>query len=179
MKLPKALEDEKEVVNVIVETPKGSANKYKYEPKSGCFVLHKVLPEGLVFPLDFGFIPGTRAEDGDPLDVMILMNGPVYPGSLLKCKLMGVIEVSQTEKGSNKSTRNDRLLAIPIQYINHFKIENIGDIDKNVIEDIIAFFEHYFKKEERAFEVLQISGPKKALSIIKENIFDPKNSMVL
>src|SRR5207253_805858 len=98
--------------NVIIETPRGSANKYVYDPQSGFFKLGKVLPAGTVFPLDFGFIPGTKGGDGDPLDVFLLMEFKTYPGCLVECKLLGVIENTQQEKGK-KAERNDRLLAVP------------------------------------------------------------------
>jgi inorganic pyrophosphatase len=85
-------------LRIVVETPKGSRNKYDYDPDCDCLQLAKVLPEGMVFPYDFGFIPGTMGEDGDPLDVLILMDAPVVPGCLIAAKLIGAIEAQQKEK---------------------------------------------------------------------------------
>src|SRR5437588_54678 len=76
-------------LNVIIETAKGSRNKLKYDSKRGLFQLGKVLPRGTIFPFDFGFIPSTRAEDGDPLDILVLMDEPTYPGCLICCRLPG------------------------------------------------------------------------------------------
>ena len=101
---------EDDCVMVVIETPKGSPNKLAFEPRYGTFVLKGVLPAGAVFPFDFGFVPSTRAEDGDPLDVLVLMDAPVFPGCIVPSRLVGVIEAEQTEDG--KTERNDRLLAV-------------------------------------------------------------------
>ena len=100
---------EDDCVLVVIETPKGSPNKLTFEPRYGTFVLKGVLPAGAVFPFDFGFVPSTRADDGDPLDVLVLMDAPVYPGCIVPARLIGVIEAEQTEAGETE--RNDRLLA--------------------------------------------------------------------
>jgi inorganic pyrophosphatase len=86
-----------DLVKVIVETPKDSNNKYAFDPEERIFTLKKVLPAGMSFPYDFGFVPRTEAEDGDPLDVLIFMDQPAYPGVLLKCRLIGLRAGEQTE----------------------------------------------------------------------------------
>src|SRR5690242_7742786 len=96
--------------NVIIETPKGNRNKFKYDEELDLFMLSGVLPAGAVFPFDFGFIPGTRGGDGDPLDVLVLMDEPSFTGCLVRARLIGVIEAEQTEDG--KTARNDRLIAV-------------------------------------------------------------------
>src|SRR6478672_156950 len=111
MKLPSAFAHKTEQVHVIIETPKGSGNKYSFDPKTELFKLSKILPEGLVFPLHFGFIPCTKGEDGDPLDALVLMDEPSYPGNLIECRVLGVIEAEQTEKDGEK-VRNDRIVAV-------------------------------------------------------------------
>jgi inorganic pyrophosphatase len=87
---------------VVIETPKGSPNKLVFEPRRGAFVLKGVLPAGAVFPFDFGFVPSTRAEDGDPLDVLVLMDAAVFPGCIVPSRLIGVIEAEQTEAGTTE-----------------------------------------------------------------------------
>ena len=87
-----------ELITVIVETPKGSAEKFDYEPKYKVFKLNKVMPSGMVFPYDFGFIPDTKGEDGDPLDVLVLSEFKTFPGCMMDCRLLGAIVASQTEK---------------------------------------------------------------------------------
>ena len=78
--------DDKQILRVVVETPKGSRNKFAFDPDQHLFHLKKVLPTGMAFPYDFGFVPSTEAEDGDPIDVLILMDGPAFPGCVLKCR---------------------------------------------------------------------------------------------
>ena len=95
---------------VIIETPKASRNKYSYDPEQGIFILRKVLPEGMVFPHDFGFLPRTLAADGDPIDVLLLMDVPAFPGCLVPSRLIGVMEGEQLD--GKKKVRNDRLIAV-------------------------------------------------------------------
>src|SRR5512140_3715812 len=97
-------------INVIIETPKGSRNKFAFDEKRKIFQLKKVLPVGMAFPYDFGFVPSTLAEDGDPVDVLVLMDEPAFPGCLLSCRPVGVIEGEQKSKESKQ--RNDRIIAV-------------------------------------------------------------------
>src|SRR5437868_4266360 len=97
-------------LNVIIETPKGSRNKYEYDKKSGLFTLSKVLPAGSTFPYDFGYIPSTKGQDGDPLDMLVLMDEPVFPGCHITARLVGVIRAEQDEDGGE--VENDRLIAV-------------------------------------------------------------------
>src|SRR6201996_8256928 len=99
-----------ESFQVIIETPKGYRNKYSYDPRQGIFILSKVLPEGMVFPHDFGFLPRTLAADGDPIDVLLLMDVPAFPGCLVPSRLIGVMEGEQLD--GKKKVRNDRLVAV-------------------------------------------------------------------
>src|SRR3954469_6625001 len=86
-------------LNVIIETPKGSRNKFDFDEELGLFKLGGVLPAGAVFPFDFGFVPATRGGDGDPLDVLVLMDEPAFVGCLVAARLIGVIEAEQAEGG--------------------------------------------------------------------------------
>src|ERR1700747_605593 len=79
-------------LRVVIETPKGSRNKYDYDPDSDCLELATVLPEGMSFPYDFGFVPSTLGEDGDPLDILVLMDAPVVPGCVIRARLVGPLE---------------------------------------------------------------------------------------
>src|ERR687894_2250957 len=98
-------------LNVVIETPKGSRNKYNYDGKTGLFKLGGVLPAGASFPFDFGFVPSTVGGDGDPLDVLVLMDEPPFAGCLVRTRLVGVIEAEQTER-DGETTRNDRLIGV-------------------------------------------------------------------
>ena len=98
-------------VRAVIEFPRGSRNKLKYEPGLDVFVLDHVLPVGLEFPLDYGFIPGTRGQDGDPIDVLVLMDAPVVPGCAVPVRLVAVIEAEQADD-PDRWFRNDRLIGI-------------------------------------------------------------------
>src|SRR6516165_7450726 len=93
--------DEEGALRVIVETPRGSRNKYDYDPDSNALELNKVLPEGMSFPIDFGFVPSTLADDGDPLDVLVLMEAPAIPGCVVAARIFGAIEALQKEGGGD------------------------------------------------------------------------------
>src|SRR6266513_1792883 len=118
MNLPPAFKNGTSEINVIIETPKGSRNKFDYDCKTGLFKLGKILPAGAVFPYHFGFIPHTKGGDGDALDIIVMMELPAFPVNLIACRLLGIIEALQIEK-DKKVTRNDRLIAIPIESRDH------------------------------------------------------------
>ena len=102
--------DDKQLLRVVIETPKGGRNKFAFDPKQHVFELKKVLPAGMTFPYDFGFVPSTEADDGVPVDVLVLMDEPAFPGCVLKCRVIGVIEGEQGDKKDKE--RNDRIVAI-------------------------------------------------------------------
>src|SRR6476620_8194389 len=95
----------KDSIDIIIETPKGCRNKYAYDEKSRAFRLKKILPAGAVFPFDFGFIPDTKGEDGDPLDILVIMDEPAYPGCVVECYIIGALKAQQSEE--QESVRND------------------------------------------------------------------------
>src|SRR5690349_2319609 len=137
-KCPNNWDRKKRECKAIIETPKGRRNKFDYDPDYQLFKLGGLLPEGLAFPFDFGFIPSTLADDGDPLDVMVLMDEPAHVGCLLDVRVIGVIEAQQTEDG--KSTENDRLMAVAVHSYNHQDIETLDDVDKTLIDQVEEFF---------------------------------------
>ena len=98
-------------LRAVIETPKGSRNKYRYDPDCDCFSLATTLPDGMAFPFDFGFIPSTLGDDGDPLDVLVLMDAPVIAGCVLQCRAIGVIEAREKTRGK-RWEQNDRLIGV-------------------------------------------------------------------
>jgi inorganic pyrophosphatase len=132
-------------LNAIVDTPKGNRNKFKYDETAHAFKLGGTLPLGTVFPFDLGYVPSTRADDGDPLDVLILMDEPAFAGCLVQAKLIGVIDAEQTEDG--ESTRNDRLIAVAAESRNHSHIRFIGDLNSNLVHEIERFFVSYITRQ--------------------------------
>lgn len=155
-------------VSVIIETPKGSRNKLKYDPKKRMLKLSKVMPEGMVFPYDFGFIPGTKADDGDPLDVLVLTDEPLFPGCFADCRLIGVIEAEQVE--GNKRKRNDRLIAVPEASLLYSDINDLDKLNPTVLQQVEAFFVNYQKVRDVQVNILDHRGPDKALQILRRSI---------
>jgi inorganic pyrophosphatase len=154
-------------VRVVIETPKGSRNKFDFDPKLQLFTLSAVLPVGESFPFDFGFIPGTLGEDGDPLDVMILMDEPAFPGCVIDARLIGVIEARQTDGGKSKTLRNDRLIAVSKESHLHRHIESIKDIDSRLLAEIEEFFVAYNKMKGEKFTPLGRHGPERAGALVR------------
>jgi inorganic pyrophosphatase len=113
--LPLQLDPKKCVCRAIIETPKGCRNKFDYDADSGLFRLGGLLPEGMMFPFDFGFIPSTLGEDGDPLDVLVLMDAPAHVGCLMEVRIIGVIMAEQAQDG--KTEKNNRLLGVAVHLL--------------------------------------------------------------
>ena len=169
MNLPPAfVEGEKGLVNVVIETPKGSRNKFAFQEDSWLFLLKKILPAGTAFPLDFGFIPGTKAEDGDPLDVLVVMEQSTYPGCLLRCRPIGIIQGEQTQKGSPKKERNDRVIAVPDVSKDYAHIKSIKDLNDDHLNDLTHFFMYYNEMEGGSYKLIGTEGAKAALLAIKD-----------
>lgn len=121
--LSNQLDAKKSTCRAIIETPKDCRNKFVYDPESNLFMLGGLLPEGMMFPFDFGFIPSTLCEDEDPLDILILMDAPTHVGCLIEVRIIGIITAEQTEDG--KTERNDRLLGVAIHSYDHEDLESI------------------------------------------------------
>jgi inorganic pyrophosphatase len=153
-----------ECLIVVIETPKGSPNKLAFEPRYGTFVLKGVLPAGAVFPFDFGFVPSTRADDGDPLDVLVLMDAPVFPGCIVPSRLIGVIEAEQTEDGETE--RNDRLLAVAANSAAHRSIHELRDLSQDLVAQIEHFFVSYNESKGKQFEVKGQASRERALALV-------------
>jgi inorganic pyrophosphatase len=151
-------------LNVIIETPKGSRNKFKYDEKLGLFKLSGVLPAGAVFPFDFGYIPATLGGDGDPLDVLVLMDEPAFAGCLVPARLIGVIEAEQTEDG--KTERNDRLIAVATDSHDHHEIESLDQISPNLVQEIEHFFVSYNTIKGKQFAPRGRFGPERAQKLV-------------
>ncbi len=169
-----AFDKETGAVNAITETPKGSRNKMKYDDKTGLFKLSGVLPEGMSFPYDFGFVPSTQGEDGDPLDILILMDAPVSLGCLVEARLIGVIEAEQTEDG--ETMRNDRLIAVASKARNHKDLKDLRELNDNLIKEIEEFFVSYNRIRGKEFQPTGRFGPDKAKQLVEEGIARAKKT---
>jgi inorganic pyrophosphatase len=163
--LPLQLDAKAAQCRAIIETPKGSRNKFDYDPDSNLFMLGGLLPEGMMFPFDFGFIPSTLGEDGDPLDVMVLMDAPAHVGCLIDIRIIGVISAEQTEHGKTKS--NDRLLGVTIHSYDHEDLHSIRDVSSTLLDQVEEFFVSYNKQRGKKFKISGTGGPKQAIKFLK------------
>ena len=153
-------------LRIVIETPKGSRNKYDYNPDCDCLELGTVLPEGMRFPYDFGFIPSTLGDDGDPVDVLVLMDAPVVPGCVIQARPIGAIEAKQKAKGEDWE-RNDRLIAVAVHSQTHDDAKSIGDLRPHLVEEIKEFFVNYNQLRGRKFKPLAETGPRAAEKLIE------------
>jgi inorganic pyrophosphatase len=164
-----AFADESSHVNVVIETPQGSRNKFNYDERLGLFKLGGVLAAGAVFPFDFGFVPSTLGGDDDPLDVLVLMDEPAFAGCLVEARLIGVIEAEQTERDGEKM-RNDRLIAIAAKAHTHKSVRSLGQLDENLVAEIEHFFVSYNVIKGKTFKPLGRHGSRRAREVVEEGV---------
>ena len=149
----------------VVETPKGSRNKYAFNQDLRAFELRKVLPRGMIFPFDFGFIPSTKAADGDPLDVLLLLDNSVPMGCVVRIRAIGALEAEQREGG--RWTRNDRVVAVAIHAQLHANAKSLKELNPELLDEMEAFFRNYNESQGKEFRVLNRCGPKTAMKLIE------------
>jgi inorganic pyrophosphatase len=164
MKLP-AFSDNGDI-RVVIETPRGSRAKFNYDPKLQTFTLSKSLLVGLTYPHDWGFVPSTKAEDGDPLDIMVIHDAATFPGLVLPCRVIGVLQIEQKSKG--KRERNDRLFAVPRHSHSERALRDVSDLSKPIQDELEKFFIATDELENKTLDILGWKGPKIALRAIKD-----------
>ena len=153
-------------ITVVVETAKGSHNKYKYDAECRALRLSAVLGEGLSFPYDFGFFPSTQGDDGDPLDVLLFLDHGVPPCTVVTARLLGVLEIRQRSK-EKQWERNDRFFAVATHAHDHGHLKTLDDLRPHMLEEIESFFGHYAGLNGKQLEVLARKGPRRALKLLK------------
>jgi len=153
-------------LNAVIDTPQGSRNKFKFDEQHRLFKLSGVLPAGAVFPYNFGYVPGTQGGDGDPVDVLVLMDEPVFVGCLVPARLIGAIEAEQTEEG--KTTRNDRLIAVAADSHNHRDVRSLSDLNDHLLQEIEHFFVSYNSVKGKRFRPLGRVGAREAERMVRK-----------
>jgi inorganic pyrophosphatase len=154
-------------VHVVVETPRGSRAKFAYDPKLDSFTLSKSLLTGLTYPHDRGFVPSTKADDGDPLDIMVIHDAATFPGIVLTCRIIGILQIEQ--KSKRKAERNDRLFAVPRQSHSEQAVRDVRDLSKPIQQELEKFFIATDELENKKLEIIGWKGPKTAMKAIKES----------
>ena len=158
---------DKKLINVVIETPRDSQNKFTYDPELRVFKLKKTLPMGTTFPFDFGFIPNPEGADGDPLDVLVIMDQHAFPGCMVSCRALGILEAKQSEK-NKKPIRNDRIVAVADCSVGFGNISDIKELNKGMVEEIENFFIDYNKHEGKKFKPVKWSTAVQAIKMIKK-----------
>jgi inorganic pyrophosphatase len=152
-----------ELVRMIVEIPKNSANKYEYDGNLGVFRLDRALYSPMHYPGDYGFIPGTLASDGDPMDVLVMVEEPSFPGCLIEVRPVGILNmIDQQEK-------DQKILAVPNRNPRYDEIHTIDQIFPHVRREIEHFFTIYKELEGRVTHTQGWDGPREARRAIVES----------
>jgi inorganic pyrophosphatase len=156
--------DEHGRFNFVVETPKGSIVKIAFDPQRGAFVFKRALNLGVCYPYDWGFVPSTRADDGDPLDAMLLFDAPSWPGVIIPAETIGVVRLTQKASGE-KRQRNDRVIFVPADAR---RFEHVKDLTKNVRMELEQFFVTITELTDKDVAIDGWEGPERAREIIDE-----------
>jgi inorganic pyrophosphatase len=167
---------EKKLWRIVVETPCGTGAKFKFEPELGLFTLSTTLPDGMTFPLDFGFLPGTVGDDGDPLDVLLLGDQPTFCGCVVPARLIGVIAAEQTSR-DGETERNDRIVAVADssrRYADHHSLKDLG---KQWVKDLENFFIAYNRGKGGKFKVLDTLQAKAAEKAARDGMTMAKKNV--
>jgi inorganic pyrophosphatase len=158
--------DDKGQLRVVIETPRASPLKYKFDPAIGAFTIARQLMTGLTYPYDFGFVPGTKAEDGDPLDAMVLHTNATFPGVVLTCRALGVIVVEQKEKGP--WVANNRLIVRPEWEGHEPFVERVSDLPSQTVRELEQFFVNTSYFTGKKLRLAGWRGPGAALRMVKQ-----------
>ena len=163
----KEKKETKDSIEIIIETPKGSRNKYKYNEKKEIFKLDKILPVGFSFPFDFGIIPKTKGDDGDPLDIILITQQSTFTGCHIDSRIVGGIKANQTEEG--KTIRNDRFFAVPLCDDLYASVQDVHDLPREMVNEIGEFFMAYHKLENVDFVPQSLLKAQEVKKIIKSS----------
>ncbi|WP_375756316.1 inorganic diphosphatase [Corallococcus exercitus] len=164
------LRGEQDALHVVVESPRGSTVKLKYDPKLQAFTLSRPLTRGFRYPFDWGFIPSTKGPDGDPLDALVYWDVPTWPGVVLPCRALGVLQVDQKKKNGKEGERerNDRLLLVPVNAIRSDHLNSYQDLSQRERQELEHFFlavVHFADKDAR---ILGWAGPDAAERMVQQ-----------
>ena len=153
-----------EVIYAVIEIPKGSRNKYEYDKDMEAFALDRVLYSPFMYPAEYGIIPQTLYDDGDPMDIMVLMEQPTFPGCVIETRPIGIMRM--IDGGDN----DDKILGVPINDPRFKDVNDIDDVPEHLLKEIAHFFKEYKHLEGKTTEVLGWENAEKAFEAIKHSI---------
>ena len=168
---------EKDAFHVVVESPRGSTVKLKWDPCLGAMSVSRPLNLGLSFPYDWGFVPSTEGPDGDPIDALVYWDVSSYPGVVIPCQAIGVVQVDQRVGGGDTRIRNDRLIAVPIE-VRREQVLAPGDFPARIREELNQFFLAATALEGKDARILGWAGPDEAVALIKRSVTGRQKSSV-
>jgi inorganic pyrophosphatase len=151
--------------HVVVESPRGSRLKLRYDPELGAIVAKRPLPLGFAYPYDWGFVPSTKAPDGDPIDALVLWEVPSFPGVVLRCRALGVLLLEQDARQGGRE-RNDRLLAIPLEHHRGEGLRDVRELPARVRDELAHFFTSSVFFEPKSPRILGWDGPEAARALV-------------
>lgn len=156
--------DAPKVVNAVIEIPKDSKLKFELDKDTGLMKLDRFLYSAMHYPGDYGFIPQTYWEDGDPLDIVILTGQPVYPGMLAEARIIGVVHMNDSGES------DDKIIAVYEKDPRFKNINSVKDVEEHILEEIRHFFERYKELEKKDVKVLQIKDRDAAEKVLEKGI---------
>jgi len=151
------------IVNALIEIPTGSQNKYEFDKETGRFMLDRVLFSPMHYPTEYGYLENTLAEDGDPLDVLVLTTFPTFPGCVIESRVIGVLMMTD-DKG-----KDEKLLAVPTQDPRFKEVHTLEDVAPHVLKEISHFFQVYKDLENKSVQIDGWEGVETAARLVEES----------
>ncbi|MBD2452875.1 inorganic diphosphatase [Nostoc sp. FACHB-87] len=136
------------ILNVLIEIPGGSKNKYEYDKELEAFALDRVLYSSVRYPYDYGFVPNTLADDGDPLDGMVIIDEPTFPGCIIAARPIGMLEMI------DGGDRDEKILCVPDKDPRYTHVKSLNDVAPHRLDEIAEFFRSYKNLEKKVTEIL-------------------------
>lgn len=152
------------LINVLVEIPAGSKNKYEFDKEMNAFALDRVLYSSVQYPYDYGFVPNTLADDGDPLDGMVMMDQPTFPGCVIAARPLGMLEMI------DGGDRDEKILCVPAKDPRYAEFKSLKDVPPHRLEEIAEFFRSYKNLEKKVTEILGWQDIDKVAPLVEECI---------
>jgi inorganic pyrophosphatase len=150
------------LINVLVEIPGGSKNKYEFDKDLNAFTLDRVLFSSVQYPCDYGFVPNTLADDGDPLDGMVMMDQPTFPGCVIAARPIGMLEMI------DGGDRDEKILCVPAKDPRYAGVKSLDDVSPHRLDEIAEFFRSYKNLEKKVTEILGWQNVDKVAALVEE-----------
>ncbi|MCF6408267.1 inorganic diphosphatase [Pseudalkalibacillus salsuginis] len=150
------------VVDAFIEIPTGSQNKYEYDKEKGVFKLDRVLFSPMFYPAEYGYLENTLALDGDPLDILVLVTNPTFPGCVIESRVIGFLNMIDSGEEDAK------LLAVPVEDPRFDHVQTLEDVPEHTLKEISHFFERYKDLQGKKTEIGSWEGPEKAAQLVEE-----------